>query len=90
MMRCLFSHVQLSVILWTVAHQASLSIGFPSQEYWNGLPYPSPGDLPNPGIEPMSPALAGGFFTTSAAWKAPQRKPHNETGSKTDLTKTDF
>ena len=63
-----FSHVQLFVMLWTVAHQASLSIGFPSQEYWNGLPYPSPGDLPDPGIEPMSPALAGGFFTTSATW----------------------
>ena len=59
-----FSHVQLFVMLWTVAHQASLSIGFPSQEYWNGLPYPSPGDLPDPGIEPMSPALTGGFFTT--------------------------
>ena len=63
-----FSHVQLFVMLWTVAHQASLSIGFPSQEYWNGLPYPSPGDLPDPGIEPMSPALTGGFFTTSATW----------------------
>ena len=56
------------LMLWTVAHQASLSIGFSSQEYWNGLPYPSPGDLPDPGIEPMSPALAGGFFTTSATW----------------------
>ena len=65
-----FSHVQLFVMLWTVAHQASLSIGFPSQEYWNGLPYPSPGDLPDPGIEPMSPALAGGFFTTSVIWEA--------------------
>ena len=63
-----FSHVQLFVMLWTVAHQASLSIGFSSQEYWNGLPYPSPGDLPDPGIEPTSPALAGGFFTTSATW----------------------
>ena len=50
----------------TVAHQAPLSMGFSREEYWNGLPCPSLGDLPNPGIEPtslMSPALAGGFFT---------------------------
>ena len=40
-----------------------LPMGFPRQEYWSGLPFPSPGDLPDPGIEPMSPALAGGFFT---------------------------
>ena len=46
-----------------VAYQAPLSIGFSRQEYWSGLPFPSP-DLPNPGIEPRSPALAGGFFTT--------------------------
>ena len=46
----------------TVAHQAPLSMGFPSQEYWSRLPFPSPGDLPDPGIEPMTPALAGGFF----------------------------
>ena len=48
--------------------QAPLSMGFPRQEYWSGLPFPSPGDLPDPGIEPeslVSPALAGGFFTTS-------------------------
>ena len=58
--------------LWTVAHQAPLSMGerslhsclFPRQEYWNGLPFPPPEDLPNPGIKPASPALAGGFFTT--------------------------
>ena len=54
---------------WTVAHQAFLSTGFPRQEYWSGLPFPSPGDLPNPGIKPRSPALqavsciTGGFFT---------------------------
>ena len=42
---------------WTVAHQAPLSMGFPRQEYWSGLPFPSPGDLPDPGIEPGSPAL---------------------------------
>jgi len=48
----------------TIARQAPLSIGFPRQEYWSGLPFPSSGDLPKPGIKPMSPALAGGFFTT--------------------------
>ena len=42
---------------WTIARQASLSRGFSKQEYWSGLPFPSPGDLPNPGIEPESPAL---------------------------------
>ena len=42
---------------WTVARQAPLSVGFPRQEYWSGLPFPSPGDLPDPGIEPRSPAL---------------------------------
>ena len=50
-----------------------LSMGLSRQEYWRELPCPSPGDLPDPGIEPaslMSPALAGGFFTTSAAWEA--------------------
>ena len=54
---------------WTVAHQASLFMGFPSQEYWNGLPFPSPGDLSDPGIKLMSPALAGGFFTTEPPGK---------------------
>jgi len=57
---------------WIVARQAPLSIGFSRQEYWSGLPFPLPGDLPNPGIEPRSltsPALAGGFFTTSATWE---------------------
>ena len=44
-------------IPWTIAHQAPLSMGFSRQEYWSGLPFPSPGDLPNPGIEPGSPAL---------------------------------
>ena len=48
---------------WTAAHQAPLSVGFSRQEYWSELPFPSPGDLSSPEIEPMSPALAGGFFT---------------------------
>ena len=51
------SRVRLFVTLWTVAHQAPLSMGFSRQEYWSGLLFPSPGDLPNPGIEPGSPAL---------------------------------
>ena len=49
---------------WTMTHQASLSMGFPRQEYWSGLPFPSPGDLPDPGIKSMSPVLEGGCFTT--------------------------
>ena len=51
------SRVQIFATLWTIAHQAPLSMGFSRQEYWSGLPFPSPGDLPNPGIEPWSPAL---------------------------------
>ena len=51
------------------SHQAPLSMGFSRQEYWSGLPFPSPRDLPNAGIKPWSPALAGGFFTNSATWK---------------------
>ena len=49
---------------WTVARQAPLSMGFSRQEYWSGLPFPSPGDLPDPGIKSLFPVLAGGFFTT--------------------------
>ena len=51
------SRVQFFATPWTVAHQAPLSMGFSRQEYWSGLPFPSAGDLPNPGIEPGSPAL---------------------------------
>ena len=51
------SHVRLFATPWTVAYQAPLSLGFSRQEYWSGLPFPSPGDLPNPGTEPRSPAL---------------------------------
>ena len=72
---CVVSHVQLFVTLWTVAHQASLSVGFSRQEYWSRFPCSPPGDLPDPGIESvslMSPALAGGFFTTSATWEVPR------------------
>ena len=53
------SRVRLFAIPWTVVYQASLSMGFSRQEYWSGLPFPSPGDLPDPGIKPRSPALQG-------------------------------
>ena len=59
-----FSHVQLFVTPWTVACQAPPSMGFSRQAYWSGLPFPTPGDLPNPGIETETPAMAGRFFTT--------------------------
>ena len=61
----LLSLVQPFAVSWTVVCQAPLSMGFPRQEYWSGVPFPTPGDLPDPGIEPPSlgsPALAGGFF----------------------------
>ena len=64
-----FSHVQLFETLWIVTWQTPLSMGFSRQEYWGGLPFPSPGDLPNPEIKPTSPALAGGFFTTEPPGK---------------------
>ena len=51
-----FRHVRLVATLWTIAHQAALSMGFPRQEYWSGLPCSPPGDLPNPGIEPANAA----------------------------------
>ena len=58
------SCVQLISNQWTVACQAPLSMGFSRQGYWSGLPFPSPGDLLNPGIEPVFPALVGRFCTT--------------------------
>ena len=67
------SHVRPSATPWTTAFQAPPSMGFSRQEYWGELPWPPPGDLPEPEIEPMSlmsPTLAVGFLTTSATWKA--------------------
>ena len=67
-----FSCVQFRAMLWTVAGQAALSMGFSRQEHWCGMLGPLPGDLPNPGIEPMSsmsPALAGRLFTTGTTWQ---------------------
>ena len=58
-----------SVTPWAVACQAPLSMGFSRQEYWSGLPFPPPGDLLDPKIEPVSPASAGGFFTTELPGK---------------------
>ena len=66
---CVVSHIQFLTTLWTIACQASLSMGFPRQKYWSWLPLPSPGILPDPGIELASPALAGGFFTSGPLGK---------------------
>ena len=69
-----FSHVRLFPTPWTAARQAPLSMEFSRQEYWSRLPFPSPGDLPKPGIKPvslLSPALAGGFFTISNTYIYP-------------------
>ena len=71
---CVLSYVWAFATPRTVAHQAPLFMGFSWQEYWSGLPFPTPGDLPDPGIETASlssPALAGRFFTTRATWEAP-------------------
>ena len=66
-----------SVTSWMVAHQALLSKEFSRQEYWSGLPFPTPADLYDPGMEPVSPVLTGGFFIT-----VPPRKPIVETKRK--------
>lgn len=64
---------------WAVAHQTPLSMGFSRPEYWSGLPFLPPGESSCPGIKPaslMSPALAGGFFTSSSTWEAPYTRTH--------------
>ena len=74
-MCAVLSRARLLVTAWTVAHRVSLCMEFSRLEYWCGLPFPIPGDLPDPGVEPvslMSPALAGRFFTA-----VPPRKPIN-------------
>ena len=65
----LLSRVQLFATLWTVGHQAPASTGFPKQEYWSGLPFPSPGNLPNSGIEPRSPSLQADALTSEPPGK---------------------
>ena len=68
----MLSRVQLFATPQTIAHQATLSIGFPRQEYWSGLPFPPPGDFPDPWIKPVSlasPALQTDFFTIRATWE---------------------
>ena len=62
------------VIPWTVAHQAPLSMGFSRKEYWSGLPFPSPGDLPNPGIEPRSPTLQADSLPTEPPVKPKMKR----------------
>ena len=74
-----FSCVWFFVTTWTVAHKAPLSVGFSRQEYWSGLLFPFPRDIPNPGIEPAPlkfPALTGGFFTPTVIWAALLLLPH--------------
>ena len=76
------SRIQLLATAWTVACQAPLSMGFPRQEYWRGLPLTSPGALPNPGIEPIPLALADRFFTPEPPGKTlhASYKPKQITG----------
>ena len=64
------SCVQLFATPWIVAYQVPPSMEFSRQGCWSGLPFPSPGDVPHPGIKSVSPALSGGFFPTSATWEA--------------------
>ena len=70
-----FNHIRLFATLWTEAQETPLPMGFSRQEYWSGLPFSFPGDLPNPGIEPVSPVapeLADRFFTTEPPGKPPR------------------
>ena len=74
-----FSHVPLFTNPWATANQTPLSIGFPRQEHWSGLPFSPLRDLPDPGIELASPALAGGFFTTRTSNKGhPEYNQHDD------------
>ena len=70
---CVLSCIKLFATLWAIVHQAPLPMEFSRQEYWSGPPFPTPGDLPDPGIKPTIlelPALVGRFFITSTTWKA--------------------
>ena len=72
------SGVRLFVIPWTVARQAPLFMGFSRQEYWSGLPFPSPGDLPDPGIEPRSPTLQADALTSEPQVISKKKKKEAE------------
>ena len=72
----LLSCVQLSAIPWTVAHQAPPSMAFSRQEYWSGLPFPSPEDLPDPGIEPRSPTLQADTLPSEPPGKPTKKGPN--------------
>ena len=79
------SHVRLFATPWTVTYSASPSVGFSRQEYWSGLPFPSPGDLPNPGIKPRSPALEADALASEPPGKhhelySPWNSPGQNTG----------
>ena len=69
------SRIRLFATPWTVAHQAPPSMGFSRQEYWSGVPFPFPGDLPNPGIEPGSPALQADTLTSEPPGKTKKKTP---------------
>ena len=73
----LLSHVQLFVTPWTVAYQAPLSMGFSRQEYWSGVPFPSPGGLPDPGMEPGSPALQADALPSEPPGMSINIKPYS-------------
>ena len=74
----LFSRVQLFATPWSVAYQAPPSMGFSRQEYWSGLPFPSPGDLPDPGMEPRSPAFHAEALTSEPPGKSNTTKPRGK------------
>ena len=73
---CMLSCVQLFVTSWTIAHQAPLSIVFARPEYWSGLPFPSPGDLPDPGIIPGSPTMQADSFSVRTTGEASTTNTH--------------
>ena len=83
-----FSHVWLFVTPWTVACQAPLSIGFTRQEYWNGLPFPPPGDLPHPGIEPKPLCLL--YWQVSSLLLKPPGKPFLKVKRRKSVTASNF
>ena len=84
------SHVQLFVTPWTVAYQAPPSMGFSRQEYWSGVPLPSPGGLPNPGIEPRSPALQADALPSEPPGRPLDREVHQNSSKELGFRGTQF